>query len=56
MAIQLPPVDPALRSDGFLGYNWPEGVDDKSTWRRSIYVKVKRSLILPELDVEPARA
>jgi hypothetical protein len=46
-----PPVDPSLRADGFLGYNWPEGVDDAASRRRSIYIKVKRSLIYPELDV-----
>ncbi len=46
-----PPVDPTLRADTFQGPNWQDGVDDASTWRRSVYVKVKRSLPLPELDV-----
>jgi cytochrome c553 len=46
-----PPVDPTLRADTFQGYNWPEGEDSPKTWRRSVYVKVKRSLILPELEV-----
>jgi hypothetical protein len=46
-----PPVDPSLRADTFQGINWPEGEDSPKTWRRSVYVKVKRSLLLPELDV-----
>jgi hypothetical protein len=46
-----PPVDPTLRADTFLGMNWPEGEDSLKTWRRSVYVKVKRSLLLPELEV-----
>jgi hypothetical protein len=46
-----PPVDPSLRADTFQGPNWQDGEDGPSTWRRSIYVKVKRSLLLPELDV-----
>jgi hypothetical protein len=46
-----PPVDPTLRADTFQGINWPEGEDSPKTWRRSVYVKVKRSLLLPELDV-----
>jgi hypothetical protein len=46
-----PPIDPSLRADTFKGPNWQDGVDDPTTWRRSVYVKVKRSLILPELDV-----
>jgi hypothetical protein len=46
-----PPVDPTLRADTFLGMNWPEGEDSPKTWRRSVYVKVKRSLLLPELEV-----
>src|SRR4029079_7598748 len=31
--------------------NWQDGEDGPKTWRRSIYVKVKRSLLLPELEV-----
>jgi hypothetical protein len=31
--------------------NWPITEDDMSTWRRSVYVKVKRSLLLPQLEV-----
>ena len=46
-----PPIDPSLRADTFQGPNWKDGEDDASTWRRSIYVKVKRSLLLPELEV-----
>ncbi len=46
-----PPVDPSLRADTFQGINWPEGEDSYRTWRRSVYVKVKRSLIFPQLDV-----
>jgi mono/diheme cytochrome c family protein len=46
-----PPVDPTLRADTFQGINWPEGEDSPRTWRRSIYVKVKRSLLLPQLEV-----
>jgi len=46
-----PPVDASLRADTFQGPNWRDGVDGPSTWRRSIYVKVKRSLLLPELEV-----
>jgi cytochrome c553 len=46
-----PPVDPSLRSDTFQGMNWPITEDDMSTWRRSVYVKVKRSLLLPQLEV-----
>jgi len=46
-----PPVDPSLRADTFLGFNWPEAQDDPKTWRRSVYIKVKRSLIYPQLEV-----
>ncbi|HLK60498.1 MAG TPA: DUF1549 and DUF1553 domain-containing protein [Chthonomonadaceae bacterium] len=46
-----PPVDPSLRADTFQGPNWQDGEDGPSTWRRSVYVKVKRSLLLPELEV-----
>ena len=46
-----PPVDPTLRADTFQGMNWPEGEDSPKTWRRSVYVKVKRSLLLPQLEV-----
>ena len=47
-----PPVDPSLRADTFQGFNWPDNtVDGPSTWRRSVYVKVKRSLLLPQLEV-----
>lgn len=46
-----PPVDPSLRADTFQGVNWPEGEDSPKTWRRSVYVKVKRSLLLPQLEV-----
>lgn len=46
-----PPVDPSLRADTFQGPNWKDGEDGPSTWRRSLYVKVKRSLLLPELEV-----
>jgi hypothetical protein len=46
-----PPIDPSLRADTFQGPNWHDGNDDTSTWRRSVYVKVKRSLLLPELEV-----
>jgi hypothetical protein len=46
-----PPVDPTLRADTFQGPNWHDGEDGPSTWRRSVYVKVKRSLLLPELEV-----
>jgi cytochrome c553 len=46
-----PPVDPSLRADTYQGINWPEGEDSPKTWRRSVYVKVKRSLILPSLEV-----
>jgi len=46
-----PPVDLSLRADTFQGPNWQDGVDGPSTWRRSVYVKVKRSLLLPELEV-----
>jgi hypothetical protein len=46
-----PPIDPSLRSDTFQGPNWHEANDDPTTWRRSVYVKVKRSLLLPHLEV-----
>ncbi len=46
-----PPVDPSLRADTFQGFNWPVGEDSPKTWRRSVYVKVKRSLLLPQLEV-----
>ncbi len=46
-----PPIDPSLRADTFQGPNWHDGNDDSSTWRRSVYVKVKRSTLLPELEV-----
>lgn len=46
-----PPIDPSLRADTFQGPNWFDGKDDTSTWRRSVYVKVKRSLLLPQLEV-----
>jgi hypothetical protein len=46
-----PPIDPSLRADTFQGPNWHDGEDGPSTWRRSVYVKVKRSLLLPELEV-----
>jgi hypothetical protein len=47
-----PPVDPSLRADTFQGVNWPaETEDSPKTWRRSVYVKVKRSLLLPQLEV-----
>ena len=46
-----PPVDSTLRADTFQGFNWPEGEDSPKTWRRSVYVKVKRSLLFPELEV-----
>ena len=46
-----PPVDPSLRADTFQGPNWKDGEDGPATWRRSVYVKVKRSLLLPELEV-----
>ena len=47
-----PPVDPSLRADTFQGLNWPnEAEDSPKTWRRSVYVKVKRSLLLPQLEV-----
>jgi mono/diheme cytochrome c family protein len=46
-----PPVDPSLRADTFQGPNWKDGEDGPMTWRRSVYVKVKRSLLLPELEV-----
>lgn len=46
-----PPVDASLRANTFLGMNWPESEDGPKTWRRSVYVKVKRSLLLPELEV-----
>ncbi len=46
-----PPIDPSLRADTFQGPNWHDGEDDASTWRRSVYVKVKRSTLLPELEV-----
>jgi hypothetical protein len=46
-----PPVDPSLRADTYQGVNWPEGEDSPKTWRRSVYVKVKRSLLLPQLEV-----
>ncbi len=46
-----PPVDPTLRADTFQGINWPEAEDSPATWRRSIYVKVKRSLLFPQLEV-----
>jgi hypothetical protein len=46
-----PPVDPSLRADTFQGFNWPEGEDSPKTWRRSVYVKVKRSLLFPQLEV-----
>lgn len=47
----FPPIDPTLRADTFQGPNWQDGKDDPSTWRRSVYVKVKRSLLLPQLEV-----
>lgn len=46
-----PPIDPSLRADTFQGPNWQDGVDGPETWRRSVYVKVKRSLLLPLLEV-----
>jgi uncharacterized protein DUF1549/uncharacterized protein DUF1553/cytochrome c len=46
-----PPVDPSLRADTFQGFNWPEGEDGPKTWRRSVYIKVKRSLLFPQLEV-----
>ena len=46
-----PPVDPTLRADTFQGMNWPVAQDTPDTWRRSVYVKVKRSLLLPQLEV-----
>ena len=47
-----PPVDPSLRADTFQGVNWPADAEDgPKTWRRSVYVKVKRSLLLPQLEV-----
>ncbi len=46
-----PPVDPALRADTYQGVNWPEGEDSFKTWRRSVYIKVKRSLLFPQLEV-----
>ncbi|WP_309717121.1 PSD1 and planctomycete cytochrome C domain-containing protein [Armatimonas sp.] len=47
-----PPIDPTLRADTFQGLNWPnEAEDSPKTWRRSVYVKVKRSLLLPQLEV-----
>lgn len=46
-----PPVDPSLRADTFQGPNWHDSEDGPDNWRRSVYVKVKRSLLLPELDV-----
>jgi hypothetical protein len=46
-----PPIDASLRADTFQGPNWRDGDDGPSTWRRSVYVKVKRSLLLPELEV-----
>ena len=46
-----PPIDPSLRADTFQGSNWQDGKDDTTTWRRSVYVKVKRSTLLPELEV-----
>jgi hypothetical protein len=46
-----PPVDPSLRADTFLGINWPEAEDGPNTWRRSVYIKVKRSLLFPQLEV-----
>jgi hypothetical protein len=46
-----PPVDPSLRADTYQGFNWPEGEDSPKTWRRSVYVKVKRSLLFPQLEV-----
>ncbi len=46
-----PPIDPSLRADTFQGPNWQDGKDDTTTWRRSVYVKVKRSTLLPELEV-----
>ncbi len=46
-----PPIDPSLRADTFQGPNWFNGQDDPTTWRRSVYVKVKRSLLLPHLEV-----
>lgn len=46
-----PPIDPSLRADTFQGPNWQDGEDGPSTWRRSVYVKVKRSTLLPELEV-----
>lgn len=45
-----PPVDPSLRADTYQGINWPEGEDTPKTRRRSVYVKVKRSLIYPQLE------
>jgi hypothetical protein len=46
-----PPIDPTLRADTFQGVNWLEGEDSPKTWRRSIYIKVKRSLLFPALEV-----
>ena len=46
-----PPIDPSLRADTFQGPNWQDGEDGLATWRRSVYVKVKRSTLLPELEV-----
>ncbi len=46
-----PPVDSSLRADTFQGVNWPDSEDSPKTWRRSVYVKVKRSLLLPQLEV-----
>jgi Protein of unknown function (DUF1553)/Protein of unknown function (DUF1549)/Planctomycete cytochrome C len=46
-----PPIDPSLRADTFQGPNWQDGEDGPSTWRRSVYVKVKRSTLLPQLEV-----
>lgn len=46
-----PPIDPSLRADTFQGPNWHDGEDGPSTWRRSVYVKVKRSTLLPQLEV-----
>jgi hypothetical protein len=46
-----PPIDPSLIADTFQGRNWQESVDGPETWRRSVYIKVKRSLIYPQLEV-----
>lgn len=46
-----PYIDPSLWQ-GSSGRSWPgKKDDDRSTWRRSIYVHSKRSIPLPMLDV-----